>query len=211
VNSINASGVVHIVDDDAAVRRSLERLLGSAGLKTRAYDSAESFLASRSQMDEGCVLLDIRMPGMDGLDLQIRLNELHFELPVIIMTGHGEVQIAVRAMKAGAVDFVEKPFDDEYLLSAIGRALGRKKRAAWDQEIDDLIKQVSGLSPREREVLEHLIAGRSTKAIAHSLGLSVRTIEVHRARMMERLGVRSLAEAIRIAVTAQLGRRTRGS
>lgn len=195
---------VHIVDDDAAVRRSLERLLDSAGLKTVSYEGSAAFLDAAAGLSSGCVLLDLRMPGMDGLELQARLLQLGVSLPVIVMTGQADVPSAVRAMKAGAVDFIEKPHNDEALLSAIEAALARAGRADPDGEAAEARQRIAALSPRERQVLDALVAGRPNKVIAFDLGISVRTVEVHRSRMMERLGVRQLAEAIRLAVTARL-------
>lgn len=196
--------IVHIVEDDAAVRRSLERLLDSAGLTPVLYESALVFLDAIPRLSTGCVLLDVRMPEMDGLELQARLNGLGFRLPIIVMTGHGDVQTAVRAMKAGAQDFIEKPFEDERLLAAIDQALALSRQVSREHEAAEAREKTAALSPREREVLEGMIAGRPNKIIAYDLGISVRTVEVHRARMMERLGTRSTAEAIRIAVMATL-------
>jgi len=197
---------VHIVDDDAAVRRSLERLLDAAGFRAVSYETAHAFLAVAASLSSGCVLLDIRMRGMDGLTLQSRLAELNNNLPVIVITGQGDVQTAVRAMKAGAVDFIEKPYDDEVLVKAIELALSMPRQSDRDREAIEAAQRVAALSPREREVLDALVAGRPNKIIAYDLHISVRTVEVHRARMMERLGVRQLAEAIRLAVMARLAR-----
>jgi two-component system, LuxR family, response regulator FixJ len=195
---------VHIVDDDGAVRQSLECLLHAAGFKSMAYETALGFLDAAPGVSAGCVLLDVRMPEMGGLEIQARLNRLGCPLPVIVMTGGGEVEDAVRAMKAGAVDFIEKPFDDERLLGAIGEALVVSEPSARDREAAEAAEQIGGLSRRERQVLDALSAGRPNKVVAYDLGISVRTVEVHRARMLERLGVRSLAEAIRLAVLATL-------
>jgi two-component system, LuxR family, response regulator FixJ len=198
--------IVHVVDDDPAFRRSIEALLESAGFATRAYDSALAVLNAASQLSGGCMLLDFRMPGMNGLELQASLNELGIRLPVIVMTGQGDVATAVRAMKAGAVDFVEKPFDDDLLLMTIETALATAAgRASRERTIGSAAALIAMLSPRERQVLEGILAGRSTKIIAHDLCISARTIEVHRARMLERLRTRSIAEAIRLAVMAGLG------
>lgn len=195
--------VVHVVDDDAAIRRSLERLLASAGFTPVTYESPLVFLAAASGRLTGCILLDLWMPGMDGLEVQARLRQLGVLLPVIVMTAGGDVQTAVRAMKAGAIDFIEKSFDDEVLLSAIGASLAPAGQYRAD-EILDGARRLGALSPRERQVLDALLAGRPNKLIAYDLGLSVRTVEVHRARMMERLGVHQLSEAIRLAVMAKL-------
>ena len=201
---------VHVVDDDPAVRRSLERLLDAAGFHVVSYQSPAAFLNAASGLSAGCVLLDIRMPGVDGLEVQARLNRLRVNLPVIVMTGHGDVPSAVRAMKAGAVDFLEKPFDDETLLNAIGGAFAKASRLiGGDREAVRAAQRIATLSPREREVLDALLAGRPNKVIAFDLNISVRTVEVHRARMMERLGIKQFADAIRLAVMATLAPRNR--
>jgi two-component system, LuxR family, response regulator FixJ len=204
MSAMSNERIVHVVEDDAAVRRSLERLLDSAGFTPVLYENAVSFLRAAQGLSAGCVLLDIRMPEMDGLELQSRLNSLGFLLPVIVMTGHGDVQTAVRAMKAGAHDFIEKPFDDERLLSAIDQALALAGRVSREREAAEARDKTATLSPREREVLEGLVGGKPNKVIAYDLGISVRTVEVHRAHMLERLGTRSTAEAIRLAVMATL-------
>jgi two-component system, LuxR family, response regulator FixJ len=206
---MEAKPTIHVVDDDAAIRRSLERLLHSAGFGSALYETALGFLGAAPRLEEGCVLLDLRMPGIDGLELQALLNRLGCRLPIIVMTGQGEVQDAVTAMKAGAVDFIEKPFDDDRLLGAIEQALTVSGRAARDREAAEAAERVATLSSRERQVLDLLMAGRPNKLIAYNLGISVRTVEVHRARMLERLGIRSAAEAIRLAVVATLARADR--
>jgi two-component system, LuxR family, response regulator FixJ len=201
---------VHVVDDDPAVRRSLERLLDAAGFHVVSYQSPAAFLNAASGLSAGCILLDIRMPGVDGLEVQARLNRLRVNLPVIVMTGHGDVPSAVRAMKAGAVDFLEKPFDDETLLNVIGGAFAKASRLiGGDREAVRAAQRIATLSPREREVLDALLAGRPNKVIAFDLNISVRTVEVHRARMMERLGTKQFADAIRLAVMAKLAPRNR--
>jgi two-component system response regulator FixJ len=196
---------VYVVDDDPAIRRSLERLLDSAGFACVAYASAPGFLEAAPGLAAGCVLLDVRMPETDGIELQARLNRLGLPLPVIIMTGHGDILTAVRAMKAGALDVIEKPFDDESLIAAIETALAGSGRASRDREIAEAAERIAMLSPREREVLDGLVAGQQSKLIAYDLGISVRTVEVHRARMMNRLGIRCPAEAVRLAVLAGVG------
>lgn len=195
--------VVHIVDDDAAVRRSLERLLATAGLATRSYDCGRAILEATPPSAGGCLLIDVRLPDIDGVELQGRLQACGINLPVIIITGHGDVPTAVRAMKRGAFDFIEKPFSGESLLRSIEAALTARcdHRASEAQRAADRLRS---LTRRERQVLEGLVLGRPNKVIACDLGLSVRTVEVHRARMMERLGVRQLAEAVRMAVLAQM-------
>lgn len=201
---MSADRTVHVVDDDAAVRRSLERLLDTAGFRVVSYDSSSAFLEAARGLSAGCVLLDIQMPGVDGLAVQARLNRLGVPLPVIVMTAHGDVARAVQAMKAGAVDFLEKPFDDETLLNGIEAALAKAGRRVGDREPAEAAQRIATLSPREREVLDGLVTGRQNKVIAFDLGISVRTVEVHRARMMERLGTRKLADAVRLAVLAKL-------
>jgi two-component system response regulator FixJ len=182
-----AERTVYILDDDVAVLRSLERLLSSASFEPIAFDNPDAFLAAAKTFKTGCVLLDVRLPGMSGLDVQTQLLKMRTDLAVIVVTGQGDIQTAVRAMKAGATDFLEKPYSDHALLGSIEMAFGK-----------------GTFSDREREVLEGLLTGRPNKLIAYHLGISVRTVEVHRARMMERLGVRQLAEVIRLGVIARL-------
>lgn len=200
----NEAATIYIVDDDAAVRRSLERLLDSAGFTAISYAAPMAFIDAVPNLPQGCVLLDVRMPDIDGLEVQAGLRKLGSAMPVIVMTGVGDVQTAVRAMKAGAADFIEKPFSDDVLLDAIRSALARLGQSDSAREATDAAERLAALSPREREVLEALMAGHQNKVIAFDLGISIRTVEVHRARMMHRLGVRQLAEAIRLAVLATL-------
>ena len=194
---------IHVVDDDAAVRHSLEQLLGSMGFATVSYTTPGAFLLAAPHLLGGCVLLDVKMPGISGLEVQARLRTIGFVPPIIVITGQGDIQTAVLAMKAGAFDFLEKPYEDEVLLAAIEAALAASPDDHIHQAVDSA-QRIARLSPREREVLDALVAGASNKVIAFDLGLSVRTVEVHRARMMERLGTRQLAEAIRLAVLATL-------
>lgn len=194
---------IHVVDDDAAVRNSLERLLGSMGFATVIYATPDAFLLAAPHLSGGCVLLDVKMPGISGLEVQARLRTIGFVPPIIVITGQGDIQTAVLAMKAGAFDFLEKPYEDEVLLVAIEAALAASPDDHIHQAVDSA-QRIARLSPREREVLDALVAGAPNKVIAFDLGLSVRTVEVHRARMMERLGTRQLAEAIRLAVLATL-------
>ena len=196
---------VHVVDDDPAFLRSMEALLEAAGFAIRAYDSGPAVLEARPQLSGGCMILDVQMPGMNGLELQSRLSELGIRLPMIVMTGQGDIATAVRAMKAGAVDFIEKPFEDDLLLTTIETALATAAgQASRERTIGEAAALTSTLSPRERQVLQGILAGRSSKMIAHDLGISPRTVEVHRAHMLERLGTRSIAKAIRLAVMAGL-------
>jgi two-component system response regulator FixJ len=194
---------VHVVDDDAAVRDSLSLLLESAGFSVRAYDSAPAFLQALPASAPGCVLTDVRMPELDGLALQRRLNELGSRLPVIVMTGHGDVPIAVEALKAGAADFLEKPFDDTQLLAAVSSALATSKRERDEvAALAAITARLASLTPREREVLDRLVAGQPNKTIAYDLGSSPRTVEVHRARVMEKMHARSLPELVRMTIAA---------
>lgn len=198
-----ASQVVHVIDDDADVRQSLAFLLSTEGHAVRVHDSALAFLKVLPDAQDGCVLTDIRMPDMDGLELQRRLNELKAGYPVIIMTGHGDVSLAVTAMKAGAVDFIEKPFDDEALLSAVRTALARHAADSERQvRLAAVQARLAGLSPREREVLQGLVAGKANKVIAYDLGISARTVEVHRANVMTKMQADSLSELVRMVLAA---------
>ena len=197
------SAVIHLIDDDAGVRQSLAFSLSTAGLAVRAYQSAAAFLDALPGLQPGCIVSDIRMPGIDGLELQRRLNALRVNLPVIIMTGHGDVRLAVEAMKAGAVDFIEKPFNDEVLLAAIEVALDRYGRTGDREAAAAQHRAKLGcLSEREREVLRGLVAGHANKTIAYDLKLSARTVEVHRANVMAKTGAGSLPDLVRMALAA---------
>jgi two-component system response regulator FixJ len=198
---------VYVLDDDDAVLRSLERLLNSVDFEPITFNRPEVFLAAAQTFKPGCVLLDVRLPGMSGLEVQAQLHKMRNDLPVIVMTGEGDIQTAVRAMKGGAADFLEKPYSDHTLLRAIEAAFENEHRFNRDNEIEEATRRLSILSPREREVLDGLLAGQPNKLIAYQLGISVRTVEVHRARMMERLGMRQLAEALRLGLIARLGRK----
>jgi len=200
-----AERTVYVLDDDDAVLRSLERLLKSANFEPVTFDHPDAFLAAAKSFKSGCVLLDVRLPGMSGLDVQAQLGEMRNDIAVIVVTGQGDIQTAVRAMKAGASDFLEKPYSDHALLGSIEATFRKEYRSdRRDRDIADAVRRIATLSPREREVLDGLVAGRPNKLIAYHLGISIRTVEVHRARMMERLGVRQLAEAIRLGVMARL-------
>lgn len=189
--------LVYIVDDDEALRDSLIWLLESTGLKSLAFDSAESFLAAYNPRMNGCLVLDIRMPGMSGLELHEKLLSMHSTLPIIFITGHGDVPMAVSALKKGAIDFIEKPFNDQEMVKLIRTALAEdlKRHDARRQEAEAQ-RRIEGLTPREREVLDLIVAGRLNKQIADDLGISIKTVEVHRARVMEKMGVNSLAELV---------------
>jgi two-component system, LuxR family, response regulator FixJ len=196
--------LIHLVDDDAAVRRSVGFMLKTSGHQVHAYESGLELLKNASKLDDGCILLDIRMPGMDGLEVQHELQEKGVGLPVIIMTGHGDVGLAVKAMKAGAVDFIEKPFEKATLISSIEEGFRRlSRREAMGDRKKDADVRLEALTPRERDVLNGLAEGLPNKTIAYDLGISPRTVEIHRANLMAKLQVRSLSEALRIAFAAQ--------
>ena len=196
--------VVHLIDDDEDIRRALAFLLGTAGLAVRVHELALKFLENLDTLQPGCIVSDVRMPGMDGLELQQKLKAMGVEMPIIIMTGHADVPLAVQAMKAGAVDFIEKPFDDEILLSAIRIALDvYDKSGQSSTEIAQIQARLDTLSAREREVLVGLLAGHANKTIAYDLELSPRTVEVHRANVMSKMKARSLSELVRMAMLAK--------
>jgi two-component system response regulator FixJ len=198
--------LIHIVDDEESVRRSASFMLKTSGFAVETWPSGVAFLKEVRHAAEGCILLDVRMPELDGLEVQQALNERGVSMPVIILTGHGDISIAVRAMKAGAVDFLEKPFEKAVLLDAIEAAFARlsdssaKATRAATAEV-----AIAALTQREREVLEGLAQGLPNKTIAYDLGISPRTVEVHRANLMTKLAVRSLSDALRIAFAAGLG------
>lgn len=199
-----ATPSVYVVDDDPAIRRSLERLLDAMGFRVISFATPTAFLGAADDLPMGCVLLDLRMPEMDGFEVQARLLLINPDLPVIVITAQGDVQTAVRAMKAGAVDFIEKPYSDDALVSAIESALKIGAAKGRTEDIAAAALLIDTLSHREREVLEALVGGQPNKVIAFSLGISVRTVEVHRSRMMDRLGVRQLGQAVRLSVLASL-------
>src|SRR5258706_9808453 len=197
---------VFIVDDDADVRDALRGLLESAGYPVREFDNAKKVLAEPNISQASCLIADIRMPDMDGLQLQEELNRRQIGLPVIIITGHGDVPLAVRAMKAGAVDFLEKPFDGEFMLDTVRRALTLAERTRDQAALAQLAtSRVALLTPREKEVLEHLVAGHSNKIIAYELAISPRTVEIHRGHLMEKMQARSLSNLVKMALVARVG------
>ena len=198
-----ASQYVHVVDDDREVRRSLSFMLGSSQFQSRPFASGSDLVESLDELQPGCVLLDIRMPEMDGFQVMAELANRGIDWPVVVMTGHGEVPVAVRAMKAGAVDFLEKPFEEEVLLGSLERAFTLlKERGERAERRRTAEQRIEVLTLREREVLRGLMAGLPNKALARRLDISLRTVEMHRANMMERLQVSSLAEALTLAVQA---------
>jgi FixJ family two-component response regulator len=194
---------VFVVDDDRAMRDSLSWLLDSVGLRVRSYATAADFLADHDPAQPGCLVLDVRMPGMSGLDLQAELARRGVELPTIVITGHAEVSMAVRAVKAGAIDFIEKPFSDQLLLDRVRQALEIDLEAREvRRRREDARRRLATLSGREREVLNLVVAGKANKEIAFELGVSPKTVEVHRAHVMSKMCVDSLAELIRITLLA---------
>jgi FixJ family two-component response regulator len=192
--------IVHIVDDDDSLRSAIEGLCGSVGLRTRAYGSAQAFLTANSGELAGCLVLDVRLPGINGLDFQAQLTELGIQLPVVLITGYGDIQMSVRAMKAGAVDFLPKPFRDQDLLDAVTAALERDyRRRSADAGVDSIRDRFLTLSPREQQVMMLVAAGNMNKQVAGELGLSEITIKIHRAAAKRKMGARTLADLVRMA------------
>ena len=194
---------VHVIDDDDGLRDALAFLLEVNGLDAAFYPSADAFLTALPVAD-GCILTDIRMPGMTGLELVRELNRLEVTLPVIVMTGHGDVPLAVEAMKAGVVDFIEKPFDDDHLLGSIREAMASTADAGQDARREEARERLSQLSPREQDVLSGVVQGKLNKQIAFELEISPRTVEIYRANLMAKTGARNIAELMRIALAAGL-------
>lgn len=193
--------IVHVVDDDPAVRDSLAFLLDTAGLVSRTYDSAMALLAEAARLAPGCIVTDVRMPEMNGLEMVRRLAEMGVRHPVIVMTGHADVPLAIEAVRAGVKDFIEKPFDDEALLASVRAALadgaGTAEREGQEAEVRE---RLASLSTRERQVLDGLVAGHANKVIAYDLEISPRTVEVYRANVMTKMQARSLSELVRMAI-----------
>lgn len=200
---MNAEPIIYVVDDDEAVRQSLEFLLKTAGYAVRGFESARDLLDVLPKVGVGCVITDVRMPEITGIELLRKVKEVKPDLPVIVITGHGEIALAVQAMKIGAIDFLEKPFDDDHLLAAVRSALSQEadtaKRRAELTEIQD---KLAALSNRERQVLEGLVAGNANKNIAFDLGISPRTVEIYRANVMTKMSANSLSDLVRMAMMA---------
>ena len=202
-SQVQPQPTVFVVDDDEAMRSSLQWLIESVGLMVECYSSAETFLEAYYPGRSGCLLLDVRMPGMGGLELQEYLRRHEIHIPVIIITGHGDVPMSVRAMKEGAIDFIEKPFNDELLLDAIRSALSVDERQRWEQaQRAELASRLSLLTPREHEVMGMVTEGKSNKEIATALGVSAKTVEAHRAKVMDKMQAGSLAELVRMSILA---------
>ncbi len=205
---VSTPPVVFVVDDDPAMRDSLRWLIESTGLQVETFPDAQSFLGRIGPEQPGCLVLDVRMPGMSGLDLQAELVRRGIGLPTIVVTGHAEVPMAVQAVKAGAIDFIEKPFSDQLLLDRVRQGIDRDRRERDDRaRRGEVLRRMGLLTHREREVLELVVAGKPNREIAATLGLSPKTVEVHRAHVMEKMQASSVAELVRLALFAQSGAR----
>lgn len=205
MSSEAAEAVVHVIDDDEAARDSLAFLLSTVDIAVQTYESAVAFLNALPGIKGGCVITDVRMPEMSGVDLLRRLREMQLGMPVIVITGHGDVPLAVEAMRLGATDFLEKPYEDEILLASVRAALSRHQRdAKRDAERAELHERLAALSTRERQVLEGLVAGNPNKTIAYDLGISPRTVEIYRANVMTKMKAATLSELVRMALQAGL-------
>lgn len=201
-----AADTVHVVDDDAAIRESLSFLLETAGLRPRLYESGPSLLARAGELEPGCIITDVRMPEMSGLDLVEQLKHAGVQLPVIVLTGHADVAMAVEAMKAGVIEFLEKPFSDEALLRAVNRAVAAGMASLGRQaELTELQRRLSELTARERDVFDAIVAGDSNKAAGLRLGISPRTVEIYRANVMTKMQAHSLSELVRMALALERG------
>ena len=197
--------MVHVIDDDDAARQSLTFLLGTAQFTSRAYESAKAFLDAIPSVEGGCIITDVRMPDIDGIELLRRLKNLQISWPVIVITGHADVPLAVQAMRQGAVDFIEKPYDSDLLLGAVRAALSsHEKDAARHSEMAEIRERMAALSTRERQVLDGLVAGHPNKIIAHDLGISDRTVEIYRANVMTKMQATSLSHLVRMALLSTL-------
>jgi two-component system response regulator FixJ len=197
--------IIYVVDDDDAVRQSLEFLLSTAGFKARGFDSAKALFSVLPEIDSGCIITDVRMPEITGIDLLKKVKEVKPGLPVIVITGHGDVALAVEAMKIGAIDFLEKPFDDDGLIAAVKAALSNAADSGKRQaELDAIREKLAALSNRERQVLNGLVAGQPNKTIAFDLGISPRTVEIYRANLMTKMGANSLSDLVRMAMLADI-------
>jgi two-component system response regulator FixJ len=193
--------LIYVVDDDEAMRDSLAFLLGSSGFEVKCFDSAVSFLEALPNLDVTCVVTDVRMPEVDGIELMRRLKASGRRWPVIVMTGHGDVPLAVEAMKLGAFDFLEKPFEDEVLMSTIKSAIQQNHATAEaEDDMKDVVVRIESLTPRERQVMERLVAGQANKVIGRDLGVSPRTVEIYRANVMTKMQASSISELVRLAI-----------
>jgi two-component system response regulator FixJ len=197
--------IVYVIDDDEAARHSLEFLLDCAGIRVRSFASADAFLAASPPLAGACVITDVRMPGRSGIDLVEEMKRRGADVPVIVITGHADVPLAIQAMHAGVADFIEKPFDDELMLSALRRALAQQAgKAEAQEERAAILERIATLSGREREVMDGLVAGEANKAIAFDLGISARTVEVYRANVMMKMQTKTLSELVRMVTISRL-------
>ncbi len=203
---MSTTATIFIVDDDPAVQQSLRMLFRSVGYRTEVFNSAQQFLDAYDEQWIGCVVLDMRMPGMSGLELQQKLNDRQSILPIIFMTGHGDVPMAVEAMQGGAIDFIQKPFNDQDLIDRVSQAVAKDlhNREALNEK-NEIRQRLNSLTPREHEILDMVVNGRANKVIADDLELSQRTVEIHRARVMEKMQATSLAHLVRMVIAAQSG------
>jgi two-component system response regulator FixJ len=205
MSTMQPEAIVYVIDDDDAVRQSLEFLLKTAGLTVRGFEHARAFLEILPQIEQGVVVTDVRMPGISGIDLLRGLRETNPDLPVIVITGHGDISLAVEAMKIGAVDFLEKPFDDDLLIASVRSALNRDADVAKRKaELGNIGEKLAALSNRERQVLDGLVAGNANKTIAFDLGISPRTVEIYRANVMTKMAANSLSDLVRMAMQADI-------
>jgi two-component system response regulator FixJ len=203
MSTMQPEPVIYVIDDDEAVRQSLDFLLRTAGFTVRTFESAKAFLEIMPQLRSGCIITDVRMPNISGIDLLRRVRELGVDIPVIMITGHGDISLAVEAMKIGAADFLEKPFDDDQLLAALRSTLSRDAgKAERKAELAEIHDKLATLSNRERQVLEGLVAGSANKTIAFDLGISPRTVEIYRANLMTKMAAKSLSDLVRMAMMA---------
>jgi two-component system response regulator FixJ len=203
ISTMQLEPIVYVIDDDDAVRHSLEFLLKTAGIEVRGFESAKAFLEMLPRIKTGCIITDVRMPEITGIDLLRRVKESGGDIPVIVITGHGEISLAVEAMKIGAVDFLEKPFDDDLLLASVRSALNKEAGTAKHKaEVADIHDKLAALSNREHQVLEGLVVGKANKVIAFDLGISPRTVEIYRANLMTKMAANSLSDLVRMAMTA---------
>jgi two-component system response regulator FixJ len=205
MSTMQLEPVIYVIDDDEAVRESLEFLLKTAGIAVRGFESAKAFLDILPEANSGCIITDVRMPDITGIDLLRHLQKINSNLPVIVITGHGDITLAVEAMKIGAVDFLEKPFDDDQLIAAVRAALSRDADVSKHKaELGDINDKLNALSKREREVLDGLVAGNANKTIAFDLGISPRTVEIYRANLMTKMAAKSLSDLVRMAMLADI-------
>lgn len=209
-NGIEARDVIIVIDDDLSVREALDSLFRSVGYNVVTFGAAADFLATRSVPLSGCVVLDVRLPGISGLDFQTQLAQLDIRLPIVFMTGHGDIPMSVRAMKAGAVDFLAKPFRDQDMLDAVTAAIGRSHRSREEEAMcADVRQRIDTLTVREREVLAHVVSGLMNKQIAHLLGLSEITVKIHRGNVMKKTKARSVADLVRMYDSLKMNARNR--